>query len=183
MIDTFQLPAEYKMTEPIHAQYSFDEKISKTTTVETNHSIFRSNNRAYNEESSSDGFTYNTANQEDLSPALMYDLVYTKSDDFKGESEYATDVIRTQLQQTIRENERITLEKQIEIERVALEKQNEIERITLENTMLRSENVRLVEKLEMQSKVQTQAQSRIITIAQEIQRTPVNTSRRYTSST
>ena len=73
MIDTFWLPAKYKMAEPIDAQNSFDEKISKATTFGTSHSIFRSNNRAYNDENS-DGFTYN---QEDMSSGQMYDLVYS----------------------------------------------------------------------------------------------------------
>ena len=156
MIDTFLLPAKYKMAEPISAQNSFDEKISKTTTVDSSHSFFRSTKRAYNEENS-DGFTYNAANQGCMSSGQMYDLVYSTKDDFRGESVYATDAIRTQLQQTIRENERITLEKQNEIERITLEKQNEIERITLENMELRSEIVRISrEKLEIENKMRTQ---------------------------
>ena len=154
MIDTFLLPAKYKMTEPIYAQNSFDKKISKATTVDSSNSIFRSNNRAYNEENS-EGFTYNAANQENMSPVLMFDLVYTKSDDFNGDSVYAIDAIRTQLQQTLRENERITLE----------------------NMELRSDNVRLRNG----NKMQTEAQSQNITVSQELQRSPVNTSRRYST--
>ena len=162
MIDTFLLPAKYKMAEPIGAQNSFDEKISKATTVDSSQSIFRSNNRTYNEENS-DGFTYNAANKEYMSSGQMYDLVYSTKDDFNGESEYATDAIRTQLQQTIREIDRITLEKQTAIhenERITLEKQNamhENERFAIEIMELRSENVRLCrEKLEIENKLHTQ---------------------------
>ena len=108
MIDTFMLLTKYKMAERIETQNSFDTENPKATTVDSSRSIFRSINRAYNEQNS-DSFAYNIK-QEDMGPALMYDLVYTKNDDFSGDSTYAIDTIRTQLQQTLRENERITLE-------------------------------------------------------------------------